>query len=399
MKIIFYLSLMLIFGVSTSFAKDFVLRTGKSGKNLKVLSLKKLVFKKGPPALMLRYQTDIAPGQVDPLRQEAKEIWEDFYADAQNSNLTAAVISAVYGPSEGVTGKNQAYNFVFQKDPSGIWNAMDPTLNQWCQIIQQKDVSYKVKALSQLAQNGDVVAQFTLGNIYLFGLQKITRTPPEAFKWYQMASQQGYPPGDDSLAKLYFDGVGVKKDEAQAVTLFTRAAEKGYAPAEANLGALFLKGVGVPKDEALAFEWIKKAAEQGFPDAEAALGTLYQNGEGVEKDIKKALKLIKKAAEEGSAQGQASLSNLYTQGLGVSKNCKEAFKWAQLSVQGGSPEGEDYLGSCYENGCGTTKDLIMALKWYQLSAERGCQGGVDDFKRLQPSTPTSTGSPSSAKSK
>ena len=52
------------------------------------------------------------------------------------------------------------------------------------------------------------------------------------------------------------------KDLQQAIKLFRQAAGKGDGVAQSNLGRLYAEGMGVAKDEKEAVKWFKKAAEK-----------------------------------------------------------------------------------------------------------------------------------------
>jgi TPR repeat protein len=83
------------------------------------------------------------------------------------------------------------------------------------------------------------------------------------------------------LAKLYYEGWGVPRDEAQALEWYRRSAEAGYAPAQLNLGSLYLEGRILEQDQRTGLEWIRRAAEQGSDRAQAKLGISYLDGEGL----------------------------------------------------------------------------------------------------------------------
>ena len=55
------------------------------------------------------------------------------------------------------------------------------------------------------------------------------------------------------------------------------AAEQGHDVAQAELGRLYAEGVGIEKDETEAVKWYRMAAEQGIAVAEEALAKLEQN--------------------------------------------------------------------------------------------------------------------------
>jgi TPR repeat protein len=61
---------------------------------------------------------------------------------------------------------------------------------------------------------------------------------------------------------MYYSGLGVPQDYAQAVKLYRVAAEQGLAGAQHDLGVLYLKGQGVPQNYVLAHMWFNLAASQ-----------------------------------------------------------------------------------------------------------------------------------------
>ena len=66
-------------------------------------------------------------------------------------------------------------------------------------------------------------------------------------------------------------------------------AEKGDAVAQFTLGVVYGDGVGVAKDEAEAVKWWRKAAEQNHSLAQCWLGVCHARGQGVVKDAKRAV--------------------------------------------------------------------------------------------------------------
>jgi hypothetical protein len=76
-------------------------------------------------------------------------------------------------------------------------------------------------------------------------------------------AEQGNAKAQYKLGNMYFSGVGVKQDYAEALRWFTKAAEQGHANAQNNLAEMYHKGRGVKQDDAEAVRWHTKAAEQG----------------------------------------------------------------------------------------------------------------------------------------
>ena len=66
---------------------------------------------------------------------------------------------------------------------------------------------------------------------------------------------------------MYYNGVGVARDYAEAAKWYRKAAEQGHADAQYFLGSLYYNGQGVAQDEAEAERWFRKAAVQGHTKA------------------------------------------------------------------------------------------------------------------------------------
>jgi len=99
-------------------------------------------------------------------------------------------------------------------------------------------------------------------------------------KEWQPLAEQGDAVAQDSLGHLYHYGKGVPQDYQEAVRWFWLAAEQGYQIAQFNLGFMYDKGQGVPQDYAQARVWYLLAAEQGDSQAQTKLGIMYDDGLG-----------------------------------------------------------------------------------------------------------------------
>ena len=122
LKRISYLIIVLsFFGLSFASAQNVKSHTLSSGKQIKVLAEGKITFKAGPPALMLKYETDISFDDLTSLTKEAEEIWKDFKDEVEKNGFTSAILSANQ-PSQGkMVSLGKMYNFVFVKNETGEW--------------------------------------------------------------------------------------------------------------------------------------------------------------------------------------------------------------------------------------------------------------------------------------
>ncbi|MBR0075085.1 MAG: sel1 repeat family protein, partial [Synergistaceae bacterium] len=60
----------------------------------------------------------------------------------------------------------------------------------------------------------------------------------EAVKWYHKAAERGYALAQYNLGEMYVYGKGVEQNITQAKKWFTLAAKQGFIPAQRNLEIL-----------------------------------------------------------------------------------------------------------------------------------------------------------------
>ena len=137
-------------------------------------------------------------------------------------------------------------------------------LNQWAE---------KNRAL---AQEGDCVAQNSLGDMYYFG-HGVEQSYEKAVEWYRKAADQGYADAQTNLGYMYKNGYGVEQSYETAVEWYRKAADQGYANAQNKLGIMYDNGQGVEQSYEKAVEWYRKAADQGYPNAKKKLSELGAN--------------------------------------------------------------------------------------------------------------------------
>ncbi|KAK3804784.1 MAG: hypothetical protein J3R72DRAFT_466247, partial [Linnemannia gamsii] len=177
------------------------------------------------------------------------------------------------------------------------------------------------------AESGDLVAQETLGDMYMDD-QKYS----QAMIWYRMAAEQGLANSQYNIGILYNQGLGVSQNHAEAMTWFRKAAEQGDALAQLDIGIIYTDGLGVLQDHVEAMTWLRKAAEQGVAVAQYKIGKLYYQGLGVSQDFSEAMTWYQKAAEQGDVKVHCHIGLMYEQGLGVSQNYVEAMTWFRMAA-------------------------------------------------------------------
>ena len=130
--------------------------------------------------------------------------------------------------------------------------------------ISQQDY---VKKCKKAATKGNVVAQNTLGFLYLNG-QGITQDYKEAAKWFRNAADRGYSAAQYNLAIMYKLGQGVEQSHPESIKWMQLAANQGYADAQYNLGNMYYQGLAVMQDYEMAYMWWLLAEQNGAKDTE-----------------------------------------------------------------------------------------------------------------------------------
>jgi TPR repeat protein len=166
-------------------------------------------------------------------------------------------------------------------------------------------------AETQGRNSPDAVANFEAG---LVAYQ--ANDLPLAYKEFLAAAEEGHADSQFNVALMYERGIGVGKDEKDAVVWYGKAASQGNASAQFNLGVLYEHGSGTQVDFAKANEWYRKASVQGDALAIGNLGMLYVRGQGVKENKTAGVALLLvSATQDSSPQNHAKRNIASTRGL------------------------------------------------------------------------------------
>ena len=166
-----------------------------------------------------------------------------------------------------------------------------------------KDFQGAFNAYSAAARLGSAAGVRNLGNLYYGGLG-VPKDPANAAQLFQRAASQGDRGGMMNLGRLYEVGNGVPQDFGRAIELYRSSAAKGDRAAMFRLGLLFLDGKGVTRDPARAAQFFQQAVDAGNMVAAARLAAMYESGTGVPRDLAMAAKLRREAADDSDASGE-----------------------------------------------------------------------------------------------
>ena len=221
---------------------------------------------------------------------------------------------------------------------------------------------YIIRMLKKAANNGDVKAQYSLGQIYVQGMLG-TPNFNEAEKWWKLA----YKKNEDAKASLAVLYLKENKNYKEAEKLLREASQNGNVPAQSNLGNSYLRGYpDIGRNDQEAFKWLSKAASVGDMNAQNDLYYFYTEGVTVKKDISKAIRLLESSAKQGFPKAYMNLGFLYYLGsYEVKRDYVKAEENFKILVNMGLFDYYCCLGQIYEEGgYGIEKDEKKAYLCY-----------------------------------
>ena len=161
--------------------------------------------------------------------------------------------------------------------------------------------------LRPLARDGSAQAQYLLGRMYEQG-DGVARDEAEAKKLFKLAADQGHDNAGQRLALYENADSG---EESVVLEWYLPAAEEGDMEAQYNLGFMYETGWGVGIDEKMAANWYKEASDLQHDMAQLRLGMMYVVGSGVAKDVDQGVELLRLAAENGNRVAEVLVQEVF----------------------------------------------------------------------------------------
>lgn len=243
-----------------------------------------------------------------------------------------------------------------------------PGFDEGIEAYKSGDYLKALKEIEPLAVKGDPLAEHYLAFSYKHGLG-VSKDEDEAVKWYKRAANQGLAKAQYDLANMYYEGLGTYPDTKQAIAWYREAAEQGHVSAQYNLGMLYVRGEGLLPDLGAAVKWWRKAASQGDYDSQLLLANVF--------------------ADERSEYGSNIEAKLYFKLVSEKKfeRIRQAFsemgitdvtiEWLREEAQKPNSQALFYLALMHYLGNGAPKDDMLALSYSYVA--RGFYGGEDAF--------------------
>ncbi len=236
--------------------------------------------------------------------------------------------------------------------------------------------------MTRLAEEGDVDACLTLGYMYLYGENGVTRDEEKAFRYYSMAASQEDMIAVNNLGSLYYSGIGTEKNVNKAVEMFDKAAKLGNKEAAINLAFIYLTSPSSGVSSNRIVELLQQAAEGGNITAQYMMGYSYYRGFVVAKDFKKAFDLIKQAAVSYD-EAQYELAQRYINAEGTPRNYGNAVKYLTQAAHQGNVQAMMDLGNILAAGTSYQKNEYQAYIWFNIASVYGIEGAAEKRDALE----------------
>ncbi len=193
-----------------------------------------------------------------------------------------------------------------EKDENVSWDFRTLRIDvqdEYSSLAERDDA---VESMRELAENGDIHAQYFMGELYRDG----PLLPPDwvmARYWFDKAAKQGYAAAQYALGKLYLSDDASVHDPELGIQWLEHAAYNGNHYASYRLGKEYLKGEVVRKDTRKAMDHIYTSAQAGNLHAQYLLGKLLLQGKVIDQDKEESIQWLTQAAEHGHNYAQCLL--------------------------------------------------------------------------------------------
>ena len=238
------------------------------------------------------------------LKDNSQEFISQFLYLSNNKQVSIALAAFIIVNAEGCIESQNIHSLLFGKQSF---------FDRKKDIEDNSSIIHSIESAAKFyAKNNDIASDFWLG-IYQYAnnrLKGLYAIDSEIVSLWKRSAEQGYVIAQYTLGTCYAIGQGILKDYEKAVYWYTKSAEQGNADAQNKLGICYLTGQGILKDYEKAAYWFTKSAKQGNAYGQNNLGACYDVGWGVLKDYRKAVHWYTQSAKQGSETAKNNLNSL-----------------------------------------------------------------------------------------
>lgn len=299
--------------------------------------------------------------------EDAKEKFYTFYSKQLEKRAKNGDIEAQYQ-----TGNGYFDGYVVKKDNNTAAKWYQLAMKQGHEEAKEKFYSFYSKLLEKTAKEGDVRAQFEIGNAYFKG-NGVGQDYETAAEWYLKAMDQEH----EDAKKMFYQFYSKELE---------KRAKDGDAEAQFRIGNCYLLGGQVDRNIDKAAEWLLKSMLQGHEEAKEKFYSFYS-------------KELEKRAKDGDTEAQFQAGNFYFKGGFVNRDIEEAAEWYQKAKMKGHEGAKEkfysfysktlekaakddmeamyVLGCFYMEGNQVEKDMKKSTKFLATAYQQGHEGAFE----------------------
>ncbi len=238
----------------------------------------------------------------------------------------------------------------------------------------QQDILKIQKLYEEIAEQGDPIEKYNMGNRYKIG-DGVPQNYERAAKWYLKAEEQAHMNSRHFSFSMHSD---MTDKYRVAMERFKKTIELGLAAAKYNVEEMYSIGDKTNKD--IAETWYQESKMQESREASDLLEEMdfYRRKD----KTSYALEDIREEAENGDADAQYTLGWRHYSGYEIYKDYEIAAEWYQKAAMQGLARAQYNLGNMYISGKGVAQDEDMAIKWFKLAAEQRSGDALDALGKL-----------------
>ncbi|MFN7221376.1 MAG: DUF3857 domain-containing protein, partial [Burkholderiales bacterium] len=163
------------------------------------------------------------------------------------------------------------------------------------------------------AEKRDALAQNMLGVMHVNG-EGVEKSEAAGLNWFRQSAEGGNATAAHNLGLYYLRGTKtINQDIAQAEKYLNIAADRGNSDAQLLLAKMYFEGTEVKKNDSAARYFAALASMQWKPAAMVILGDFHAEGRAQKKDLEAAKWWYQLASQMGNADAQARLAQLKKQ--------------------------------------------------------------------------------------
>lgn len=217
------------------------------------------------------------------------------------------------------------------------------------------------------AKNKHIGSLNALLNLYLAGfVEKNIMT--NALQTMEEVAAEGNMWAAHHLGNIFSNNKFLNYDRKKSIKYHEMAISRGNFWSAYRLGEMYRYGKSETRDIDLALKWHSLASKNGIPDSSAAILEMYEASLANVNHLEQSLSDLENMALLGNITAARLLGKFYRTGESNNFNVEKSIAWLSLASCLGDSHSMIQLGIIYKD---YMENEIEAEKWFKMSAENG----------------------------